>query len=199
MRGTVDPEDLLFDPKIEKSARARRRRRRLLRDQERAQQEQQALQTPPLQAQQETLSLPPPTMGEPNPPRTLGAYAMPNADGYGPSIVRPAIQANNFEIKPAFLQLVQQDQFGGGPLDDPNLHISNFLQLCDTIKANGVSEDAIRLRLFPFSLRDKAKSWLQSQPQGSISTWDELVTKFLTRYFPPSKLAKMRSEITSFV
>ncbi|XP_027368226.1 uncharacterized protein LOC113874201 [Abrus precatorius] len=66
-------------------------------------------------------------------------------------------------------------------------------------RINGVSEDAIRLRLFPFSLRDKAKCWLQAQPQGSISTWPDLVNKFLIKYFPPSKAAKIRGEITSFV
>ena len=70
-------------------------------------------------------------------------------------------------------------------MDDPNLHITNFLQLCDTIKVNEASEDVIWLRLFPFSLKDRAKQWLQSQPQGSITTWDDLVIKFLTKYFPP--------------
>lgn len=88
---------------------------------------------------------------------TLRDYAAPNAMGCTTSIVCLPIQANNFEIKPSLLQLVQQEQFGGNPLEDPNLHIGNFLQLCDTIKVNGVSDDAIQLRLFPFSLRDKAK------------------------------------------
>ncbi|EOY18189.1 Uncharacterized protein TCM_042804 [Theobroma cacao] len=46
-------------------------------------------------------------------------------------------------------------QFEGLPNDDPNAHIVNFLEIYDTFKANGVTDDAIRLRLFPFSLRDK--------------------------------------------
>ncbi|KAF7814045.1 uncharacterized protein G2W53_028014 [Senna tora] len=115
-------------------------------------------------------------------------------------IRRPSIQANNFEIKPATIQLLQANgQFGGSPIEDPNNHILNFLEICDTFKHNGVSDDAIRLRLFPFSLRDKAKVWLQSLPEGSITTWEELTQQFLTKYFPPGKTAKMRNDITSFV
>lgn len=58
--------------------------------------------------------------------------------------------------------------------------------------------DVIRLRLFPFSLRYKAKSLLLAQPQGSIITWQDLLKKFLAKYFPLSKSAKLRSKITSF-
>ncbi|KAF7802238.1 uncharacterized protein G2W53_041349 [Senna tora] len=132
--------------------------------------------------------------------RNVSDYATPRLDGLQHSIRRPSIQANNFEIKPANIQLLQVDgQFGGSPIEDPNNHILNFLQICDTLKHNGVSDDAIRLRLFPFSLRDKEKVWLQSLPEGSISTWEELAQQFLTKYFPPGKTAKMRNDITSFV
>ncbi|XP_073017861.1 uncharacterized protein [Primulina eburnea] len=51
-------------------------------------------------------------------------------------------------------------QFGANALDDPNTHIADFLEICDTLKFNGVSDDVVSLCLFPFSLRDKAKSWL---------------------------------------
>ncbi|KAF7823809.1 uncharacterized protein G2W53_021953 [Senna tora] len=132
--------------------------------------------------------------------RNVSDYATPKLDGLQHSIRRPSIQANNFEIKPATIQLLQANgQFGGSPIEDPNIYILNFLEICDTFKHNGVSDDAIRLRLFPFSLRDKAKVWLQSLPEGSISTWEELAQQFLTKYFPPGKTAKMRNDITSFV
>ncbi|XP_020219005.1 uncharacterized protein LOC109802175 [Cajanus cajan] len=121
--------------------------------------------------------------------RTLRDYSMPDPNSYRESIVRPPIQANNFEIKPALLQVIQQNQFGGAASEDPNSHL----------KINGATDDAVLLRLFPFSLWDKAKSWLHSQPQRSISTWDDLATKFVNKYFPPSKSARMRNEITTFV
>ena len=80
----------------------------------------------------------------------------------------------------------------------PNDHISRFLDIYDTIKFNGMTEDALRLCLFPFSLKDKAKIWLKMQPAGSFMTWDNLVKAFLTKYFPSSKTAKVFKEITSF-
>ncbi|XP_060673095.1 uncharacterized protein LOC132803722 [Ziziphus jujuba] len=78
------------------------------------------------------------------------------------------------------------------------MHISSFLQLCDMSKQNGVSDDAFRLRLFPWSLRDKAKVWLNSLPAGTITTWDAMEAKFLDKFFPPSKTAKLKSDINNF-
>ncbi|XP_027362847.1 uncharacterized protein LOC113870454 [Abrus precatorius] len=104
--------------------------------------------------------------GNPNEERrTVDDYARAKPRGNPTSIVRPPIQ---------------QEQFVGHPSEDPHLHIQNFLTICGMIRMNGVSDEAIRLSLFPFSLRDKAKSWLLSQPEGSITTWDDLESKFLT-------------------
>ena len=108
--------------------------------------------------------------------RTMMEYATLSSFGTESSIARPVVAANNFEIKSAIIQMIQQSiQFCGLPNEDPNAHIAEFLYLCDTFKHNGVSDDAIRLRLFPFSLRDKAKGWLNSLPTGSITTWDVMV------------------------
>ena len=107
--------------------------------------------------------------------KALRDYVMPSVNGAISSIRRLAIQANNFEIKPAIIQMIQQTvQLGGLSQEDPNVHIANFLEIWDTFKHNGVTNDAIRLRLFPFSLRDKAKVWLNSLPPSLITTWEEL-------------------------
>ena len=66
--------------------------------------------------------------------------------------------------------MVKTTQFGGLPTENPKYYISNFVELCDTFKYNGVTEDAISLILFPFSLRDATKSWLNSLPANSITT-----------------------------
>ena len=113
-------------------------------------------------------------------------------------IRRLAKKANNFELKSITLQLLQGIQFHGLTHEDLNAHILNFLEVCDTVKYNGVSNDAIRLRLFPFSLKEKAKHWLISELSDSITSWDDLLNKFLARFFPPVKAAKLRIDISTF-
>ena len=103
------------------------------------------------------------------------------------AIRRPPIQANNFELKSVTVQMLQNILFHGLPLENPNMHLTIFLEVCDTIKYNGVTEEALRLRLFPLSLGDIAKHWLTSQPPDSITTWNDLVQKFLTKFFPRRK------------
>ena len=96
------------------------------------------------------------------------------------------------------MSMVQHSKFGGSPMEDPNLHLLIFLEVCDTLKLTEVSTDAIRLPLFPFSLKDKAHAWLHSLPLDFICTWDELPKAFLAKIFPPSKTASLRNQITTF-
>ena len=111
------------------------------------------------------------TNGEQNAqPRTLKDYVWPVVNENNSGIRRQTINANNFELKPALISMVQQAQFSGLPLNDPNIHLAMFLEICNTIKLNGVTEDTIRLKLFPFSLKDKARGWLQSLQLGSITS-----------------------------
>ncbi|XP_062113989.1 uncharacterized protein LOC133824999 [Humulus lupulus] len=130
--------------------------------------------------------------------RAVRDFCMPVVNENLTGIANPAIDANNFELKPALINMVQQNQFGGLATEDPNIHLAIFLEVCATVKMNGVTDDAIRLRLFPFSLRERARSWLQSLQPRTITTWDEMARKFLIKFFPPSKSAQLRSDIGQF-
>ena len=85
--------------------------------------------------------------------RVLRDYTLPQASGITSSIVSPAVEANNFEVSPALISFVEREQFAGHPSENPNAHLHKFPAKCDTIKINGSFSDAIRLRIFPFSLR----------------------------------------------
>ncbi|KAL5546795.1 hypothetical protein UlMin_006482 [Ulmus minor] len=114
-------------------------------------------------------------------------------------IVRPEITANHFEFKPMMFQMLQTvGQFSGLPHEDPHLHLKQFLEVVSNFKIPGVADDAFRLRLFPYSLKDRAKVWLNSLEPNSVTSWNGLAEKFLTKYFPPTKNARMRNDITSF-
>ena len=92
------------------------------------------------------------------------------------AIRRPPIQANNFELRSVTLQMLQNIQFHGLASENPNTHLTNFIEACDTVKYNRVTgEEALSLRLFPLSLSDKAKHWLTSQPPDSITSWNNLL------------------------
>lgn len=121
-----------------------------------------------------------PTLPPPMANHTMEDYAWLSIIGTQSRFDRPAVNENTFEIKPNIIQMVQNNiQFNRLPDEDPNAYIANILELCDTFKINGVLEDAIRLRLSPFSLRDKAKSWLIFLSAGSITNWKSLAEKFL--------------------
>ncbi|GKA91142.1 reverse transcriptase domain-containing protein [Tanacetum coccineum] len=61
-----------------------------------------------------------------------------------------------------------------------------------------IPSTSIKLMLFPFSLEGSARIWLEKEPPRSILTWDDLVSKFINQFFPPSKTTNLRNEITRF-
>ena len=109
-----------------------------------------------------------------------------------------AIEANNFELKPALITMVQQHQFTGHPSKDPNEHMERFMRMANTIKLNRVRPEVIKLQLFPFSLRYVVATWFDSLPMGSVNTWEELVEAYMSIFFPPVLIVKKRGEIIVF-
>ena len=96
--------------------------------------------------------------GVENPRRTLMEYAQSSIEGTASCIRKPAVHANQFELKPSYVNMIQNSvQFHGLPNEDPNLHIAYFLEIYDMFRVNDVPDDVIRLRLFPFSLKDRAR------------------------------------------
>ena len=102
-------------------------------------------------------------------------------------------------FKPVMFQMLQtMGQINGLPSEDPHHHLKLFLEVSDAFKIARVSQDALRLRLFLYSLRDRVRTWLNSLPPDFITTWNDLADKFLMKYFPPTKNSKLQNEITFF-
>ncbi|GKB20515.1 reverse transcriptase domain-containing protein [Tanacetum coccineum] len=129
--------------------------------------------------------------------RTMAELLQAPTEGYEDAIVIPEINAN-FELKHGLINLVQNKQFFGHDKEDPHAHIRYFNKITSTMRFPDVPSTSIKLMLFPFSLEGSARIWLEKEPPRSILTWDDLVSKFINQFFPPSKTTNLRNEITRF-
>nr|GEW62683.1 reverse transcriptase domain-containing protein [Tanacetum cinerariifolium] len=83
------------------------------------------------------------------------------------------LPATNFGLKNDMIQQVQNScQFHGLPGDDANKHLDKFLHVTQSIRVNGVIDDALRLYLFPYSLTHYAIVWFDRLPRNSINTFE---------------------------
>ncbi|CAM8937546.1 unnamed protein product [Rhodiola kirilowii] len=133
---------------------------------------------------------------EPNGEKPLKDYSTPSLTGFRSPIAPPGVDAPQFELKTALINMVGNNAFSG--IGNPNAHLTSFLELCETFKINNVPKEAIYLRLFPFSLMGKAKDWLWSHDANTFTTWNELAQAFLLQYFPPAKTQRLKNLINSF-
>ncbi|GKF49760.1 hypothetical protein Tco_0143011 [Tanacetum coccineum] len=97
-------------------------------------------------------------MGDENPIRTLGYYSKPSHEGYKNTIELP--KGNDVvPYRSETIRLVQNGcSFHGLRSKDPNQHLKNFLKQVDSLDLNGDTKERMRLRLFQFSLRDRASN-----------------------------------------
>ncbi|XP_070003386.1 uncharacterized protein [Nicotiana sylvestris] len=136
---------------------------------------------------------------DPEQGRPLDDYARPVYNQGLSSVRPPPVAANNFKLKQWLLQPLQNCYvFRGKQNEDPNNHLMDFEEIMNTFHYNGVSQDAIYLRAFPFTLKDNEKHWLRSLSQSSIRTWEEITRKFLAKYFSSAKMGKFKREIHNF-
>ena len=120
-----------------------------------------------------------------------------NSDFICTPIALPATSAPSYIIKPTLLNLFMKDQFSGAR-EDAALHLNNFVELCDMQKYKEVDGDIVKLKIIPFSLRGRAKEWLQSLPKNSIDSWSKCKDAFIGKYYPPTKIIQLRSNIMNF-
>ena len=121
-----------------------------------------------------------------------------NNDFISTPIAPPATSAGTCDINATLLNLVMKDQFFGTRSEDAASHLNTFVELCDMQKKKDVDNDIVKLKLFPFSLRDRAKIWFSSLPHNSIDSWDKCKDAFITKYFPPAKIISLRNQIYEF-
>src|SRR3954465_5788854 len=191
MRGKASAE-FLFDAEIERTLHARRRQARLAK----------------LEYEEEIISVhsgsdsesEEEVMGEnpPPPERLLGDYGVANNPGERLTIVNQPVNAANFQLHPSTINQLERKPFTGRVNEDANKHLQRFLTMSTTLKIDGHTEEAKRLRMFPFTLAEEAEEWFYSLPAGSITSWGEMEKAFLNEYFPASVFLRKWYEILNF-
>jgi hypothetical protein len=111
-------------------------------------------------------------------------------------IVLPPTNATHYDLKPHVIQMLLS--FYGLEHENPYSHVKKFRSITATTKFQNFSEESVNLRLFPFSLHDRATEWLDSVALGSITSWEELLKQFYNKFFPMSRVNEARKEISSF-
>ncbi|GKD04696.1 hypothetical protein Tco_1179670 [Tanacetum coccineum] len=130
---------------------------------------------------------------------TMEQYMSKTRADYGSGVARPKIEdKDNFELKGQFLKELRTNTFSGSDHEDANEHIEKVLEIVDLFHIPNITIDQVILRAFPMSLTGDASHWLRNKPSGSIATWEDLKTKFLSKYCPPARTAKKMEEINNF-
>ena len=105
------------------------------------------------------------------------------------------VTAAHYKIKPSTIQSLPY--FLELSTKNPCNFLSEFEAIFFTIKMTGFIEDALRMCLFPFSLKERAKHWFHSLALDSITSYAQLQQEFLKKYFPIGKTNDIRRAITS--
>ncbi|RDX62073.1 hypothetical protein CR513_59630, partial [Mucuna pruriens] len=100
--------------------------------------------------------------------------------------------AQTYELKSGLIHLLPK--FHGLAGEDPHKHLKEFHVVCSTMRLQGVPEDYIKKKAFPFSLDKAAKDWLYIQ-LVLFNTWGDMKLIFLEKFFPTSRTATIRKEI----
>ncbi|WKA13502.1 hypothetical protein VitviT2T_030796 [Vitis vinifera] len=111
-----------------------------------------------------------------------------------PSCIVPLTE--QLVIRPHIVPLLPT--FHGMESDNPYAHIKEFEDVCNTFREGGASIDLIRLKLFPFTLKDETKIWLNSLRPRSIRTWTDLQVEFLKKFFPTHRTNSLKRQISNF-
>nr|XP_028944591.1 LOW QUALITY PROTEIN: uncharacterized protein LOC114819587 [Malus domestica] len=127
--------------------------------------------------------------------RALEDFAQPIIPN-SPSCILLPTEARNYDLKSSHFHMLPS--FYGLPNEDPLAHVKEFYNVVSGLPLQGVSEANLRMRVFPYTLKDRAKSWLMTLAPGSLITWDAVAKKFLEKFFSTQKTATLRGQIFNF-
>jgi hypothetical protein len=128
---------------------------------------------------------------------SLREQAMPSMEDIEMQKSDLTLATTHYEVKPRIIKLVATKPFRGLEDDNPYRHIKEFTMICDTVQ-QGVPATWFKWDLFLFSLEDEARRWYTLASVEAKGIWDELVKKFILKFFPISKVQDLRRQVLTF-
>nr|GMC68060.1 uncharacterized protein LOC109169442 [Ipomoea batatas] len=116
--------------------------------------------------------------------------------GGSPSCIVLTDAARNYELKTVHYN--QLPSFHGSANEDALTFIRDFYGIVQHFPLNDLTEDALRMRCFPYTLKDGAKTWFMTLTPGSLRTWPEVYNKFIGKFYSHAKTAELRRKIATF-
>ena len=92
----------------------------------------------------------------------------------------------------------QFPNYHGLPNEDALTFMRTFYGTVENFPRNGLTNEEIRMRCFPYTLKDRANAWWLSLPAGSMTTWDQVYERFVGKYYAHSKTMSLRQQICTF-
>ena len=126
----------------------------------------------------------------------MNHYSCPNIVNTPSCIVHPHLNVA-YEIKYFILSILPT--FHGVAKERPYDHIIEFEAMCSTLNCGPLSFDELKLCLFQFSLKEKARVWFHKLKPRSIFSWDDMQKMFLNAYYPHHLTTAMRHQLTTFM
>jgi len=124
--------------------------------------------------------------------RDLGKPVVPNTNS--PINLPDAVR--NYELKGVYYN--QLPAFHGLPNEDPLIFMRSFYSVVENFSRNGLSNEQLRLRCFPYTLKDRASAWWLAIPAGTLNSWSEIYEKFMAKFYSHTKTMNLRQLICTF-
>ena len=129
------------------------------------------------------------------PTQVMGDYARPVVES-SPSCITLPTAARNYELKTLHFNMLPS--FHGMASEDPLNFIRDFYSIIQSFPLSNLTEDQLKMRCFPYTLKDAAKTWFMTLTPGSLTTWEMVYNKFISKFYSHQKTKALRSEICTF-
>ena len=118
--------------------------------------------------------------------KTIQNLSAPKGDFVEPPQSLKPITASSYELRLGFIAMVGEQTFSGLDYENPYTHLREFEQLYACLAISSMLQEALRWKLFLFSLDERAKQWYAHNVGKVVGDWEELRNRLCLVFFPIS-------------